>query len=1606
MKAVTFWHRATVMGAVWALLGLGVQAGVQVVGTDQTSVVLELRVDSLQVIPLEGEHEQVTLYLDGCGTMSQPGRPVLPVTGTMVGVPPEAPVSLQVLHVDYREQGTWNLPVEPEQGEKVATAGWYPQEFAALGEVGFVREQRVAQVLFFPVRVNQATGKAQVARLVRVAVRFEQQQAAQGVGAEAGAEESAFEPFFRSNLANYAQARQWRRVPTAEAVVKSSRSTRSAQVFKIVVEKDGFYEVRGRDLERAGAVLRGLDPRAISLSNKGRSVPVWVTGARDGSFDPEDAIRFYGEFNRGDHTYFSPYTPANVYWLALGEGSGAHMVEVDGGLYAADPIRPASARHTAHFEEDQLFERLLLVADATADHWFWKQLQPGAPQNLVLRLEKPAGSGLVRVRVMMRGLTYPSYANPDHHVTVKLNGYVVGDVKWDGQAAHLMDNAAVPGSLLNDGDNVLTFELPGDTGAGDLDLVLLDWVEVVYERRLEASGNKLELRREQGRSGEVVEYTVSGFTRPDVLIIDALGRRFTNALWQAEGSGYRVTFQDAASVTTTYYFVPSDGFLSPVAIVRDTPSALRDPANRADYLIITHADFVQEASRLADHRRAQGFVPMVVDVEDVYDEFGNGSMDPAAIRRFLQYAYSNWAPPRLTYVLLVGDCTYGYDKEVARRWKVRTYVPTMLEYTTTWGVLSSDNYFACVSGDDVLPDLYVGRLPVASAEEAGAVIAKIIQYERYPLLGQWRRQLGLITGTGTATRNEFEMNADYLQRNCTPPEIRVRRLSTDTRSPHMGSTEELVKLFEEGTVIMNFIGHGGGGVFSDEELFQIDDVKLLKNTMKFPVLFSLTCFIGYFDSPTKASLGEELLRAPARGIVAHFGSAGRARLYGDQLLNVALFKSLFVNGRRRVGQVTTEGKLGMLGGGFRYPDEAKSFNLMGDPALRIGLPPTEIRLSLAKSSLSMGDSLLVSGSVAGGLSGLVLLEVVNDADSVVAEKVVQVSNGRFEACLAEVTSGFAQHWQEGKGPGVVRAYFWNEQTDGMGAITFRLNELHFVQVSTEPPCPAHLDSVWISAKVAVSPSLSPGGPTAVYTEWSRNSATWTRIDMTPNGEGFYRTVAPIQVEGGARVYYRIVAEYSASAAGVLVSQTFSYEVARAADIAVKGESMVVAGVSSLQVSTTITNAGEVETGPFLVHLFDVTSGASALLAPEIHIGNLPRGADTTVTFVCKHEVSGWRTLRVVADSARAVREQNRANNAVQRTRWIVPQATGTGDWAIAPDVNFSLSIPPQAMAHSTAIAVSGMMLQHYAPGASKAKDLVPVRLKDGKSNYLYALVSDDSTISFTSPYHVTMFFDKGDTLAMHAASLGRLKLYAWDARASQWVYLDSQVDVQEAKVSATATALFPVYGLFVNADNQAPTIRVKFEGQTFADGDFVPAKPSIVAIVEDASPVDNELRPVRVVLDAVELAPAEFSVRSASEAPNVLFVGFTPELAPGPHHLQVTAYDVHGNKGIAEVSFVVSEHFTLRSIANHPNPFASETVIAFTLTAEADELQLRIYSTSGRMVRDLSNQVESVVGYTEVVWDGRDEEGDEVANGVYFLKLVAKKGQARIETIEKIARLR
>src|SRR6185295_6683760 len=156
------------------------------------------------------------------------------------------------------------------------------------------------------------------------------------------------------------------------------------------------------------------------------------------------------------------------------------------------------------------------------------------------------------------------------------------------------------------------------------------------------------------------------------------------------------------------------------------PSSLRRPGNRADYLLIGPRAFLPAAQPLLDLRQGQGLVVKAVAVEQIYQDFGHGEATPQAIRDFIAYAYHYWQSPSPRYVLLLGDASYDY-KDYLHSGALNAVPPLLVKTSFLW--TASDQAYAAVNGDDLMPDLALGRLPASTVEEARALVNKIVAFE-------------------------------------------------------------------------------------------------------------------------------------------------------------------------------------------------------------------------------------------------------------------------------------------------------------------------------------------------------------------------------------------------------------------------------------------------------------------------------------------------------------------------------------------------------------------------------------------------------------------------------------------------------------------------------------------------------------------------------------------------------------------------------------------------------------------------------------------------------------------------------------------------------------
>ena len=199
--------------------------------------------------------------------------------------------------------------------------------------------------------------------------------------------------------------------------------------------------------------------------------------------------------------------------------------------------------------------------------------------------------------------------------------------------------------------------------------------------------------------------------------------------------------------------------------------------------------------------------------------------------------------------------------------------------------------------------------------------------------------------------------------------------------------------------------------------------------------------------------------------------------------------------------------------------------------------------------------------------------------------------------------------------------------------------------------------------------------------------------------------------------------------------------------------------------------------------------------------------------------------------------------------------------------------------------------------------------------------------------------------------------------------------------------------LMQSNDSIPPDLQLTIGKQNFIDGDPVSSEPFVQATLTDDNGIDYITRPVHLEIsrDSQPFTPiseTEYRLNNVSGSNQVSLNYQSPELEPGTYRARLSASDLDGNTSEAEIEFRIHKILQLLEAMNYPNPFAGDTVITCELTGAADEMTVKIYSLSGRLVREFAEPARA--GFTMIPWDGRDRDGEEVANGVYYCKIRVK----------------
>jgi hypothetical protein len=957
----------------------------RLIKSDTESVIVELQMSSYEV---EETTVNGTTYhivrTPGCGQTDDVGRPQLPVRGVLLGIPTTAEYTLRVIEVEEEvvseRESIYPVPRPVLETDSEGDPGriryefavdeavyssdaLYPADVAELGSSGFIRDQRVVQIRFFPFRYNPVDGELRRATRIRVELAFSYPHG-QPVLASAREEKDSFGQVLRNALLNYDSARSWREVSPASASAPVARLGQSGSGYKVLVDEDGIYQLSYDEIESAGMELAGVQCSDLELFNQGEQVAIYVSDeGEDGWFNEGDSLLFYGQEMTTTYAY------TNVYWLTTGDGNGLRMPEREGTLGAGTVLTYFNT--TSHWEEDVEYmsllpEPLTIPSEEEDDHWFAGYLfapgAPGLPPTMTvamtlddLSVSSPPYSGTLRGGFSGDDTVEDPY---DHQVKVYLNGHEVHEALWSGQGKYEFETD-VPDSYLLQGSNTISVEcLLHDPLVANQDIVHVNWFEIDYRRTYSVENEALLF---DGDETGTWQFEVPGFLTEAVEVFDVTDpfsvTRMVSTTVEPTGT-YTLKFEDSIVGEHQYLGLTPARYQS-APIVEDTPSDLRNSSNGADYIIITHPDFRDAVSGLANHRAAQGLRVKVVDVTDIYDEFNYGVFHPSAIRDLLAYAYANWQPPAPSYVLLVGDGNWDFKDHLGRG--EPNYIPPYLIYADEWiGEASADNRYVCVSGDDVLPDMHIGRLPAQTVTQVNSMIDKILDYENSLPEGAWRQEVLFVADEDSETPDLFRSLADDVVDHHVPPaDLYVTEKVYYGISPYLSGDAvrgAILDAFDNGRLFINYVGHGSAFSWAGwptGPFLTRNDVAALSPSDNTPIILAMACLEGYFIHPSSpeedlSCLAESLVRAQGKGPVASWSPASFGLSSGQHYLHAGFYDAVFRDQVYQLGPATDLGKLNLYqhaSGDHR--ELIDTYTVFGDPALRLPLESYAAFLPLA-----------------------------------------------------------------------------------------------------------------------------------------------------------------------------------------------------------------------------------------------------------------------------------------------------------------------------------------------------------------------------------------------------------------------------------------------------------------------------------------------------------------------------------------------------------------------------------------------------------------------------------------------------------------------------------
>lgn len=698
--------------------------------------------------------------------------------------------------------------------------------------------------------------------------------------------------------------------------------------YKIPVVKDGIYQLTYTDLQNANFPVDAVDPRNIQLYHRGVELAIEVMGQGDAQFDPADYIQFYGQGNDGKldgklyddpddqpHQYYNLYSDTTSYFLTwtLDASSGRRIADFFENNVDNIPVEAFHFGEVLLINSDEygtgftLGNYIQKTRFDEGEGWTGTQIQEGQEIDYTLTTLTNSISTGSKPSIEIQLVGRDDWSH-NVEILVGSNGSslrLLNSVLFDNYITHTVIQEIEWEDISIDGDLTIRFRALGVNGANDL--ISVNYIKLRYPQSFDMNKSTTDYFHLKVNPNNKSYLEI--LNKPAGTILWDITDPITPLIIDYNNIGDNLNAIVPNTVAPRRILATSEVLL-PLSITQIN-FINYDPASN-DYIIISHqammkasGEYANVVSAYADYRASEeggDYSPVVLNIEDLYNQFNYGERSSLAIYEAIKYFVGNGSPKHLFIIgkgLLVNTSkSIGGQKYYYRK---SSEIFTIKDYIPTAGVPGSDLTFTIglsgVAGELSVP---TGRITSTTPDQVANYLDKVKVHEALPNDDLWQKRI--LHLSGGKTTEEQTLFKGYVDEFKAIAETHYLGGKVTSLKKQTNAVDEFINVTNEinnGLGLITFFGHSAPNITDIDIGFVSDPIHEYENQSKYPLILVNGCNAGQTYSTTYG-WGEDWVFTSGKGAIgfiahSYFAFASSLRSYSTKFYENAFGDATFID---------------------------------------------------------------------------------------------------------------------------------------------------------------------------------------------------------------------------------------------------------------------------------------------------------------------------------------------------------------------------------------------------------------------------------------------------------------------------------------------------------------------------------------------------------------------------------------------------------------------------------------------------------------------------------------------------------------------------------------